>query len=256
MKTIIKFIFLLFISQLFGQEFIERTPFSIDYNMDLNYYRYSTDIVDHNELLREDQSRPTNSPFRYGNIFETELNYFEIATSEIVGNNRVWRLEINSAGAFAISIEFNSFFIDNESQLYIYSSDKKMIRGAYTNLNNNSKNIFSTPLIEGDQIVIEFNSSLGEINSNLIISKIIHDYRDILNFNNTDRNRTCGINVSCSDADLYEDQINATSWLDMGGAICTGSMLNNVEQDLTPYYITAWHCIEDQTPSTFRFFSR
>ena len=113
--------------------------------MDNNYYRYSTDIVDHNELLREDQSRPTNSPFRYGNIFETELNYFEIATSEIVGNNRVWRLGINSADAFAISIEFNSFYLEEESQLYIYNSDKKMVRGAYTSSNNNSENIFSTP---------------------------------------------------------------------------------------------------------------
>ena len=40
----------------------------------------------------------------------------------------------------------------------------------------------------------------------------------------------------------------------MGGFICSGAMVNNVRQDLTPYFLTAFHCVADDNPSTFRFY--
>ena len=69
-----------------------------------------------------------------------------------------------------------------------------------------------------------------------------------------ENNRDCGLNVICPEAEPYQDLVNAVSWLDMGAYICTGSMLNNVRQDLTPYYMTAWHCTDGDNPSTFRFY--
>ncbi|MEE2858473.1 MAG: dockerin type I repeat-containing protein, partial [Candidatus Neomarinimicrobiota bacterium] len=30
--------------------------------------------------------------------------------------------------------------------------------------------------------------------------------------------------------------------------------VNNTRQDLTPYFLTAWHCIEGENPNTFRFY--
>ena len=55
------------------------------------------------------------------------------------------------------------------------------------------------------------------------IDYIIHDYKDILNFSQYKRiKRVVGIMLCVDSAnDPYEDQINATSWLDMGGYICS-----------------------------------
>jgi len=40
----------------------------------------------------------------------------------------------------------------------------------------------------------------------------------------------------------------------MGGYICSGSMINNTNNDLTPYYLTAWHCVTGENVNTFRFY--
>ncbi|SVC71299.1 uncharacterized protein METZ01_LOCUS324153, partial [marine metagenome] len=79
------------------------------------------------------------------------------------------------------------------------------------------------------------------------------DYRDIQNYF-YENSRGCGINVTCSEADGYEEPIDATAYLVMGGYICSGVMLNNVRQDLTPYFLTASFCVEGGSPSTFKFY--
>ena len=68
--------------------------------------------------------------------------------------------------------------------------------------------------------------------------------RDLFNLSGENRDEACGYNVSCTESDGYELQINASSFLDMrNGYICSGTMLNNERNDYTPYYWTAWHCI-------------
>ena len=63
-----------------------------------------------------------------------------------------------------------------------------------------------------------------------------------------------GVNVNCSSANNYQDPVNAAAFLDMGGYICSGSMINNTNNDLTPYFLTAWHCIDGSNVNTFRFY--
>ena len=123
-------------------------------------------------------------------------------------------------------------------------------------MNNNVDDIFSIPLLKGEVVHIELliPEDTQEEN-NIIISEIIHDYRDILNlWGNYESERDCGDNVNCSSANDYQDPVNAASFLDMGGYICSGSMINNTNNDLTPYYLTAWHCINGENVNTFRFY--
>ena len=40
----------------------------------------------------------------------------------------------------------------------------------------------------------------------------------------------------------------------MGGWICSGGMLNNTSNDLTPYFLTANHCTQGENFNTFRFY--
>ena len=41
----------------------------------------------------------------------------------------------------------------------------------------------------------------------------------------------------------FEDQINSVVLMTMGGGTCSASLINNVEEDLTPYVLTAEHCL-------------
>jgi len=60
--------------------------------------------------------------------------------------------------------------------------------------------------------------------------------------------------VVCDEANGYEKPINATALLDMGASICTGTLLNNVSQDLTPYFLTANFCVAGLNANIFRFY--
>ena len=237
---------------IFSQETIEGRPLSFNTELFTKINIYNNERVNNYEELILDEDRPVNSPFRYGKVNEVNINFFDIASYYENNGFPIWRLKISSPNAYAISLEYDNFQINNNGQFYVYSSDKSYVYGAYTNLNNHPENLFSTPLVGGDEIILEYNGT--QEGTEIWISEIIHDYRDIMNFSNEDRTRDCGTNPSCSSALPYQNQINATSWLDMGGAICTGSMVNNTEQDLTPYYMTAWHCIQGSSPSSYRFY--
>ncbi len=61
---------------------------------------------------------------------------------------------------------------------------------------------------------------------------------------------SCNINVVCPQGDPWRDQIRSVARYTVsceGGSatcLCTGQLVNNTAQDLTPYFLTAQHCIE------------
>ena len=248
---------ILVLSFMFGQTSLGGEPYSFTHQMDDSVGLIETGIVDREAMLIEDDLRPANTPYRYGFKFEDEYDFFNHATKSTIENgSEVWRLDILSRGALAMSLEFLPFYLSENSDLYIYNDDYSVVLGAYSSLNNNENNVFSIPLLRGELIHMELiiPQNTQEANS-IIISEIIHDYKDVLNlWENYESERDCGENVNCSSADNYQDPVNAASFLDMGGYICSGSMINNTNNDLTPYYLTAWHCVTGENVNTFRFY--
>ncbi len=248
---------LIVMSFIIAQQSTGGYPYSFSNEVGDNIGIIETDIVSHEQMLAEDELRPKHSPFRYGKKFEPDYNFFEHAEREILDNGfELWRLDIVSRGALAMSLEFEPFYLSDSALLYMYDDDLITMLGAYSSLNNNSDEIFSIPLLRGEIIHIELMIPQNTQDANnIIISEIIHDYRDILNlWGNYESDRDCGDNVNCSSANNYQDPVNAASYLDMGGYICSGSMINNTNNDLTPYYLTAWHCVTGENVNTFRFY--
>ena len=255
MKHII--IFIALIGHLvIGQDNKGGRPYSLDNNISIESIQIEMPTLNIDELLEEDRNRPPATPFRYGYKFDVD---FSLNNSgdwiELNNGDRIWKLSIYTKDAHAICLEYDQFYLPKGTTLFIYNDQKDMIAGAYTNDNNQADMLFATPLIKGDIINIEYYEPASVYGEGIInIDYVIHDYRDILNFSDTRDSRSCGDNVVCDSADGYENQIDATSFLDMGGYICTGSMLNNTSFDLTPYYWTAWHCVVGDNISTFRFY--
>ena len=238
-----------------GQVSQEGIPYSFDQNLSGEIPVMRMPAVDAGALIMEDENRPTGTPFRYGATLPVNLS---LENSDVwktlPKGDKIWRMKFESSGAFAISLVFDRFYLPPKSTLFVYSPDRKTVYGAYTSMNNNPDNIFATPLVPGDKIIVEIVIPSGGEKSDLSISELIHDYRDILNFFGNQRDRSCGENVACPDAAPYEDQINATAWLLMGSWMCSGAMINNADFDLTPYFLTAWHCVDGLSPGIFKFY--
>jgi len=239
-----------------GQQTQEGLPHSQIYDLLDNYHTITLPQIDLDALFEEDTYREMGTPYRYGYKHEVHYTPENSGTwAETADGGILWQVRFISEGANAISFEYEEFSIPEGGKLYVYTPDYEMIDGAYTHLNNTGHGYFSTPLIKGDIAIIEYYQPAGvEGQFSLIITEIIHDYRDIMNFINEGRDWECGVNVICETEEAFQGSINSVAFLDMGGFICSGAMVNNVRQDLTPYFLTAWHCVDGDNPSTFRFY--
>ncbi len=242
------------LSCLFGQLSQDLPPESFTYQPEQNVATITMPDLDLDALLAEDENRPPGKPFRYGHKFTVDLSPSSAGSWwEPPNGGRIWRLKIESTGAFAISLVFDRFHLPLNSTLHVYSPDKSELYGAYTSENNNPDEVFATPLVKGDAVNIEFYLPKTSEEYSLHLSEVIHDYLDIMNITQN-RTRSCGVNVVCPEADNYQDQVNAAAWLDMGAYICSGAMVNNTSMDLTPYFLTADHCVDGENPAIFRFY--
>ena len=184
--------------------------------------------------------------FIYGDEYLVDIDFFDKAVSYPVLGGNVYLLKIKSKGAQAIGLEMDRFFLSQEVEMFVYSVDRQMTIGSFNSQNNKIHKKFSTTLVKGDEIVIEIFIPINVVNDSYIeISKIIHDFTDLLKFNDSYQNErnSCNTNVACAEGEPFEDQINSVVLMTMGGGTCSASLINNVEEDLTPYVLTAEHCL-------------
>ncbi len=239
-----------------AQQVQEGSPYSRLQGLDYNYHVIDLPNVDAKALLAEDSNRAAGTPFRYGHKHFVDFSTEDSGVwEETADGGLFWQISVKSENAYALSFEYDNFFIPEGGELYVLSPGYEMIQGAYTSINNSNRGRFATPHLKGDTAIIEYYQPAGTNGIlSLVITEIIHDYRDIMRFSDEDRERNCGENAVCYEDEGYQEPIDAAAWLDMGGFICSGAMVNNVRQDLTPYFLTAWHCVDGDYPPTFRFY--
>ncbi len=242
-----------------GQVVQDLNPLSLKSDINLERTTVVLPTIDVNDLLEQDERMAQITHLkrqRFGFEHELNQNFMNEANSSFQDDGQVYLMQYFSYDAFALRAIFDTFYLPEGVSMFVYNADMSQLEGAYTHENNNDASFFSTPLIEGERIIIELNVNhsvnIDEIQLN--ISTIIHDYRGIMNEMNGYAERACGANIMCEEADPYLDQINAAAWLDMGSYICSGAMVNNINQDLTPYFLTANHCTDGLNPQGFRFY--
>ncbi len=175
---------------------------------------------------------------------------------DLPGGERIWLLTIHAPGAKAITVYFDQFYIPEGGRLFLYNPDKSKVIGAFTAMNNNPEKLFSTELIPGDRVTLEYNQPPGDSELPFIhVSEIAYAYRgipekkEITGFGSSG---PCEVNVICSEGAQWQNEkkgvmrigvkkYGSTYW-------CSGSMVNNTRQDMTPYVLTADHCGQGATP--------
>lgn len=161
-------------------------------------------------------------------------------------NDKVWRLKIVCPEAFHINLIYDSFFMPEGAKFYIYNTDGSQVLGAFTSGNNKSYGTFSTGLIRGQETILEYYEPAAVSGQGLLnVSTVVHAYRSIIG--NLEKgygdSGSCNININCPQgADWQTIKTSVVKILDGGYDHCTGTMINTVRQDCTPYFLTADHC--------------
>lgn len=202
------------------------------------------------ELIAEDAAEGKDVPQRFGWPHEVDFTMENSGTWDTLSNgDRVWRLRVASPGAYSLNILYERFDIPRGARLFVYNADKSHVIGSFTNQNMQSDGRFATQPVAGDQSVIEYYEPAAAAGKGEIeISYVVHAYRDLFH-RHSDKGfgdaGSCNINVHCPQADDWQDQVRSVAMIinQNGSRWCSGSMVNNVRQDLTPYFLTANHCL-------------
>ncbi|MCF6350015.1 MAG: T9SS type A sorting domain-containing protein [Flavobacteriaceae bacterium] len=210
-----------------------------------------------NDLLPE-------KPYRIGIL--SKINYgFEAGVwTNLPNGDRFWRLNIGSKNALNLSVNFDDFYLPKGSNLYLYNNDKSDLLGAYTSINNSKSNILGSWFVKGDNLWIEyFEPSQVNGQGRLQLSAIIHGYRLGTEHQSIAEQQkglndsgACNHDVDCSVGADFEDLKDrlkkSVAFLNMGnGFICSGNLINNVNNDKTPYFLTANHCYGTSNPAEY-----
>ena len=201
------------------------------------------------------------SPWRFGYTHSVDFGIDDGTWTELENGDRIWRLLVESPGALSLNFIFDDFYIPQGGKLYLYSDDKKDLLGAYTSTQNQESAILGTWLVSGDKVWLEYYEPIGVLNQGrLHIAKATHGYRNASDRNSKGLNDSgdCNLDVNCSIGDDWEDLKNhnkkSVALIIMGGSVCTGALINNTENDGTPYFLTANHCYGgDEATWAFRF---
>ena len=181
--------------------------------------------------------------------------------------SRVWRLKVTSTGAQALLPYFNKFYLPKGAMLHVYTPDKDEVIGAFTYENNPTDGYYATGLIHGETLVMEYFEPKEEIGKGEIcLNEIGHAYRWVesyfpkrhkagtspLDFGSSD---VCEVNINCTEGTDWQIEKRAAVCIivqdKFGQGSCSGSMINNVRQDCTPYLLSAQHCTEDVQPNQY-----
>ena len=227
-------------------------------NIDTPFQSITMQGVDVDALIQEDKENLGNGiPKRYATSFDVDLGIDNAGTWEVMDDgSKIWRLGIYSQAAFGMKVLFDAYWLPQGTELYVFSKDENMSIGPYTHDQNHVDDTFGIPLVKSDHIVIEYYQPANISGTpRLNINTVFHAYLDIHNFYGDRDDRDCGDNVVCSSANAWEDQANSVIYLEMGQYICSAALVNNTNSDLKPYVLTAYHCVEPETPGEHNYFT-
>ncbi|MBM3434663.1 MAG: T9SS type A sorting domain-containing protein [Bacteroidetes bacterium] len=193
-----------------------------------------------------------NLPHRFMEIIPVDIDLLAGGSISVhKEGGRIYRLKIQSQGALAISLYFDRFYLACGTKLFLYDESRRQLKGAFTENNNDSGGLFATELIHGNTVILELDADEGtEENTVISISgfgyayREIPEYRDNKGFGGSD---FCEINVKCApEGNNWQTVKSGVVRIQVkvsGSAYwCSGSLLNNVRNDKTPYILTADHC--------------
>jgi len=250
------FLFLLKFSA-FGQLSVGGVPPSTVFN--LQDQRNVSELVrpDLQRIHSEDEDFPM--PYRYGINLPAD---FSPETSgswvNLADGGRLWRLTIRVDGALALSACFDRVHLPAGGKLFLYNLHKSQVIGAFTSKNNTPQEYFATELLGGDQFTLEYYQPAGSSGDlRLHLNEIVYAYRGVGFLGNspdiTGNAGSCEVNVNCPEGQNWQLQkkgvVRISIKKDSSSYWCSGSLLNNVRQNHTPYILTADHCGLNVTPN-------
>ena len=215
---------------------------------------FRTSPVDVTAATRQLEAKVSDQPqpLEYATPFEVDITpagagHWEFVDLGRQGHFWVWRLAIESPGAFSVNLGFTLFRLPQGARLSVYAPDylpggsRSRIRQFSSDHNNPSDQMW-VPLILGSKVIVELTvPELKRDQVKLRLGFINGGFRDF-DPEIVVESGSCNVDVACSQGDPFRDQIRAVGVMSLNGrSLCSGSLINNTGAK-RPIFITANHC--------------
>ena len=99
-----------------------------------------------------------------GRVLETSIDFSRQAQAiELESGKVIYRLRVSSPGAQAMTLLYDDFFIPNDGgRLYIYTTDRSALLGAYTYETHPKHGGFANEPLNGDEVIMEYEQDVRE----------------------------------------------------------------------------------------------
>ena len=216
--------------------------------------------LDIEKIQQEDKEDEENGiPPRFGYIHDVSLNLDNSGEWTVLSDgSRIWRLALHCPDALSINLLYDKFWVPDDAKFFVYSNDRRHSIGAFTSLNNkgsrNDTQGFATGLVYSDQVTLEYYLPNNVKDVGIIsISGIVHGYRYIMpeywygNVPGNNLSGNCQVNINCPEGNNWQNEKRAVALIIVNGTrMCTGSLVNNTNNDNSPYFLTADHCLVNE----------
>ncbi|CAG0932122.1 Protease 1 [Thermoflexales bacterium] len=200
--------------------------------------------VDVEALLAEDRIRASlDVPARFATALPVSVAPTQQGTwDELPAGGRLWRLRIHGEGARSLNLGFTRYQMPVGGELRLYAPDYHEIVGPFTSADNETHGQLWTPLIGGEELVLELRLPAGVPLPELELSVVNYGYNSLEGALAV-YSGACNVDVVCPEGDGWRDEIRSAGAITVGGTdTCSGSLINNTAQDRRPFFLTANHC--------------
>lgn len=215
-------------------------------------------VPDVAEALHEDSLfADANIPYRVGLPLAVSYNLQNSGHWQVLGDSvRVWCLQLHAAGAKAMTVSYDKFWIPAGAKFFVYNADKTFCIGAFTSFNNKgmreSPVDFATGFVAGDNIVLEYYEPIGAETGVISVERVIYVYKNVLAAQSNvmhgvtpGTSMSCNVNINCPEGDDWQKEKRAVAAIYDGiGALCTGALINNTGNK--DYFLSADHCFSSR----------
>ncbi len=236
------------------------TPYSFKENLRNGYIPIEVmERIDLDKIRKEDEKDiEMEQPWRFGIDLDVNFNLENAGIWKALPNgDRIWQLEIVAQNAKSINLIYDDFFLPEGSSLYIYSKDRESMIGGFTKLNNKRDRSFATGITNGESAILEYYEPRSVKGQGAIsIAKVIHGYKSLaLKFRDFMDSGPCHVNTNCEEGDDWQDEKRSVALIMLSNntRICTGALVNNVEENGRPFFLTANHCNGGGSSNTWIF---
>ena len=205
------------------------------------------------ERFVEGKSRLKHAKFAYGFTINKSIDSSGNWTL-IPSGQRVWNLAITSPGAYSLSLVFDKFRLPKGGQLFVYNYTSDRVLGAYTEKNNKVSGRFAIEPLAGENLIIEYIEPLNpEFEAELQLGKVYHDFKNVFRILDEKNSQTkgssgsCNVNINCPEGLNWQVEKRAVCHITYDGYIASGTLINNTNEDGTPYILTSYHVIHEES---------